>query len=56
MTICFQEEKKEEKREIEPLPRVFSLERSENSHDDEARTHATQNNKDNISDDGNDYY
>ena len=56
MTVCFQEEKEEEKREIEPLPRVFSLERSENSPDEEERIHATQNNKDDICDDDNDYY
>ena len=55
-SVHFQEEEEEEKREIEPLPRVFSLERSENSHDEEVQIHTTQNDKDNISDDGNDYY
>ena len=55
-SIRFQEEEEEEKQEIEPLPPVFSLERSENSHDEEERIHQTQNNEDNISDDGNDYY
>ena len=54
--IRFEEEKEEEKREIVSLPPVFDLEISENGRDEETRIYETQNNKDNMTDDDNDYY
>ena len=56
-SIRFEEEKEEEKQEIEPIPPVFSLEISGNGHDEGSYgVYETQNNKDNNSDVGNDYY
>ena len=62
MTVCFQEEKEEEKREIEALPPVFSMEFNDNGANDEGSyIYATQNNRnymnaDDDDDDDNDYY